>query len=130
MKNVKILIVEDENLSSLVLKKILVKKGEFENIFLAKNGIEAINMVKEKKFDLILMDVQMEEMDGLEATTIIRGINKHYQEVPILIITGFAMKGDKEKCLNAGATEYISKPVDNCILIETVKFQLEKFLKK
>ncbi len=132
MKDSKILIVEDDNLFVLVLKKLLVKKEGFKNknVFLAKDGVEAIKMAKEEKFDLILMDVQMEKMDGLEATAIIRGINKHYQEVPILIITGFAMNGDKEKCLESGATDYLSKPVDNKFLIETIKFHLEKFLKK
>jgi len=76
--------------------------------------------VKQHEFDLILMDMQMPVMNGFEATERIRQIPE-YKETPVIALTAFAMKGDREKCLEAGATDYIPKPIDSQEFIEKVK---------
>jgi CheY-like chemotaxis protein len=78
-------------------------------------------MAKQQPFDLILMDMQMPVMNGFEATEKIRKMPQ-YKETPIIALTAFAMKGDREKCLEAGATDYIPKPIDSKEFIEKVKY--------
>ena len=76
------------------------------------NGREALAALGSQKFDLVLMDVQMPEMDGLEATAAIRASERQSGgHVPIIAMTAHAMKGDRERCLEAGMDEYISKPI-------------------
>ena len=77
---------------------------------LAKNGVEAIAIAKEQPLDLILMDIQMPVMDGLEAIAQIR-LDPSLIEIPIIALTALAMEGDRDRCLAAGANEYISKPI-------------------
>ena len=84
-----------------------------------ENGEEALNIAKKEKFDLILMDMQMPIMNGFEATEALRQMTE-YKDVPIIALTAFAMKGDREKCLEAGATDYIPKPIDSKEFIEKV----------
>jgi CheY-like chemotaxis protein len=79
-------------------------------VSLARNGIEAVQLAKQQKPDLILMDIQMPEMDGLEATRRIR-TEADLDTIPIVAITALAMPGDREQCLAAGATDYLTKPV-------------------
>ena len=81
------------------------------DVILAKNGVEAVEMAKDHHPDIILMDIQMPVMDGLEATRLIRA-DKNLTEVPIIALTARAMQGDEERCLAAGASEYLSKPVE------------------
>lgn len=95
-----------------------------------ENGAEAVDQVSKQKFDLILMDMQMPVMNGFEATEKIRTIPE-YKDTPIIALTAFAMKGDKEKCLESGATDYIPKPIDSQEFVEKVKFYTsEKFIQK
>ncbi|MFZ0455954.1 MAG: response regulator [Ignavibacteriaceae bacterium] len=120
---VKILLVEDYKHSQIIVTRLL-KKNSFEHIVVVENGVEALEKVKEQKFDLILMDMQMPIMNGFEATEKIRELPE-YKDTPIIALTAFAMKGDREKCLDAGATDYIPKPIDSQEFIEKVKYYTE-----
>ena len=119
----KILLVEDYKHSQIIVTRLL-KKNNFESIVVVENGAEAIEEVKNQKFDLILMDMQMPVMNGFEATVKIR-LMSEYRDIPIIALTAFAMKGDREKCLEAGATDYIPKPIDSQEFIEKVKYYTE-----
>jgi signal transduction histidine kinase/CheY-like chemotaxis protein/HPt (histidine-containing phosphotransfer) domain-containing protein len=108
-----ILLAEDNTVNQIVASAILTKKGH--TVTLAENGkaaLTALEKQKEDPFDLVLMDVQMPEMDGLEATSLIRKREKTTGEhIPIIALTAHAMKGDKELCLKAGMDRYVSKPL-------------------
>jgi PAS domain S-box-containing protein len=104
----KILVAEDNEVNQMLVKTILGKLG-YEPEMVA-DGKAALSFVKEKKTDLIFMDVQMPEMDGLQATEEIRKLTELQQPV-IIAMTAFAMQGDKEKCLAAGMDDFITKPV-------------------
>ncbi|MCP5062367.1 MAG: response regulator [Ignavibacteriae bacterium] len=116
----KILMAEDYKHSQIIVTRLLKKNG-FENITVVENGKEALDICKQEKVDIILMDMQMPVMNGFEATGHIRDI-EGYEETPIIALTAFAMKGDREKCLEAGATDYIAKPIDSKEFIEKVKY--------
>jgi CheY-like chemotaxis protein len=120
---VKILLVEDYKHSQIIVTRLL-KKNNFESIVVVENGAEALDQVKKQKFQLILMDMQMPVMNGFEATEKIRQLPE-YKDTPIIALTAFAMKGDREKCLEAGATDYIPKPIDSQEFIEKVKHYTE-----
>jgi CheY-like chemotaxis protein/signal transduction histidine kinase len=120
---VKILLVEDYKHSQIIVTRLL-KKNSFESIVVVENGAEALEQVKKQNFHLILMDMQMPVMNGFEATEKIRQIPE-YKDTPIIALTAFAMKGDREKCLEAGATDYIPKPIDSQEFIEKVKHYTE-----
>lgn len=120
---VKILLVEDYKHSQIIVTRLL-KKNDFESIVVVENGQEALDAVKQQHYDLILMDMQMPVMNGFEATRKIREL-KEYKDVPIVALTAFAMKGDREKCLDAGATDYIPKPIDSQEFIQKVKYYTE-----
>jgi len=123
----KVLLVEDNPVNQIVATKMLEKIGlSFE---VEKNGEEAVNRMKIKhSFDLILMDCQMPVMDGYEATQTLREIekNKNTQRIPIIAMTANAMEGDKEKCIEAGMDDYVSKPVNQQALKETLAKWLNK----
>jgi CheY-like chemotaxis protein len=121
---VKILLVEDYKHSQIIVTRLL-KKNKFESIVVVENGQEALDEVKVQKYDLILMDMQMPVMNGFEATQKIRQLDE-YKNTPIVALTAFAMKGDREKCLEAGATDYIPKPIDSIEFIEKVKYYTKK----
>ncbi|HEV8080404.1 MAG TPA: response regulator [Chitinophagaceae bacterium] len=112
-----ILVAEDNLINQKVATKILNKLGYESDI--AKNGIQALEMSEEKAYDLILMDVQMPELDGLEATKIIR---KRPGKQPVIVaLTANAMKGDKEEFLDVGMDDYISKPTTMQSLVSVIK---------
>jgi CheY-like chemotaxis protein len=103
------LLAEDNPFNQAVATAILNKLGyQFD---MAENGAEAISMLEKKPYDVILMDVQMPEMDGLEATRIIRQ-TPTFQQPVIIAMTANAMQEDKEECLQAGMNDYLSKPVN------------------
>ncbi len=120
---VKILLVEDYKHSQIIVTRLLKKNG-FESIVVVENGQEALDAVMEQHYDLILMDMQMPVMNGFEATRKIREL-VDYKDIPIIALTAFAMKGDREKCLDAGATDYIPKPIDSQEFIQKVKYYTE-----
>lgn len=103
-----LLIVEDNEANALTFSSYLDAKG-YRTLF-AKNGQEAIAITKDKHPDLILMDIQMPVIDGLEAISQIR-LDPQVANIPIIALTALAMKGDRERCLGAGANGYLSKPV-------------------
>ncbi|MGB3225301.1 MAG: PAS domain S-box protein [Desulforhopalus sp.] len=106
------LVVEDEQINQQILQAILTKLGHRSTI--ASDGYLALNLLKTHRFDIVLMDVQMPELDGIEATRIIRTSENysHVQNIPIIALTAYAMAGDKDKCLEAGMDSYLAKPVD------------------
>ncbi len=116
----KILLAEDYKHSQIIVTRLLKKNG-FESIVVVENGEDAFKMARDQKFDLILMDMQMPIMNGFEATEKIREIAS-YKDTPIIALTAFAMKGDREKCIEAGATDYIPKPIDSKEFIDKVKY--------
>jgi PAS domain S-box-containing protein len=94
-------------------------------VILATNGQEAITIAKAQKPQLIFMDIQMPELDGLEATRQLRA-DQNFANIPIIALTALVMAGDRERCIQAGATDYLSKPVS----LKTLKATLEKWLPK
>ncbi len=116
----KILLAEDYKHSQIIVTRLL-KKNSYEDIVVVENGEDAVKMATGDKFDLILMDMQMPIMNGFEATEKIRQMPE-YKNIPIIALTAFAMKGDREKCLESGATDYIPKPIDSKEFIEKVKY--------
>jgi len=120
LKDLKVLLVEDNLINQKIT--LLSLKPLVREIETASNGKEALDMCSISKYDLILMDIQMPVMDGLEAASRIRqteaGTDNH---VPIIAITANAMLGDKEECLSAGIDDYISKPFQPAELIDKIK---------
>lgn len=112
-----ILLVEDNLMNQKFMSHILKRLGATFEI--AIDGKEAIEKIKKQKFDLILMDIQMPVMDGLEATKIIRN-QLNLKDIPIIALTAHAMKGDKEKCIEAGCNGYITKPIDQQKLVSEI----------
>jgi signal transduction histidine kinase len=114
----RILVVEDNQVNQKVVTAVLRKRGF--SIELANDGQEALSKLKTSDaFDLVLMDVQMPVLDGLEATRLIRKEHR-WKQLPIIAMTAHAMNGDKERCLEAGMSGYISKPVHPALLLSTV----------
>ena len=116
-----ILLVEDNEANVLTISDYLISQG-YKLIF-AHNGFEAIKMAKEKKPSLILMDIQMPLMDGLEATRRIRQ-EREIANIPIIALTALTMPGDRDKCLTAGVNEYMTKPINLKQLIGNIEKQL------
>ncbi|MCI0445515.1 response regulator, partial [bacterium] len=115
LANKKILIVDDDVRNIFALTSLLensVAKESNLQVFFAENGREGIERLKQHSdIDLILMDIMMPEMDGYETMRTIRAMQE-YSNLPIIALTAKAMKGDREKCIEAGASDYISKPVN------------------
>jgi len=105
-----ILLVEDNAVNQLVALRLLEKNGH--TVTVASNGRKALAALEEQPYDLILMDVQMAEMNGWEATQAIREKEKTTgQHIPIVAMTAHAMKGDEERCLAVGMDAYLTKPI-------------------
>jgi CheY-like chemotaxis protein len=122
----RILVVEDNQVNQKVVTTVLRKRGY--SIELACDGTEALAKLDQSAaFDLILMDVQMPVLDGLEATRLIRK-DPRWNGLPIVAMTAHAMSGDMERCLEAGMNGYISKPVHPSQLLETVDGYLHRTL--
>jgi PAS domain S-box-containing protein len=120
----RILLVEDNLLNQKLTKTLLEKAGY--QVDVAENGKQALAAVQTTSFDLILMDCQMPEMDGYETTQAIRRQERSGHHVPIIALTAHAMAGDREKCLEAGMDDYVSKPTNTTDLRRAVSQWLER----
>jgi CheY-like chemotaxis protein len=119
----KVLVVDDDVRNIFALNSVLERRGM--QVINASNGMDAIKLVESTEdLSLVLMDVMMPEMDGYETMRRIRG-NNRFRLLPIIALTAKAMKGDREKCLEAGASDYVAKPVDTAQLLSLVRMWLQ-----
>lgn len=118
-----ILLAEDNELNIITITDYLQSQGY--RVVVARNGIEAIERVRETRPNLILMDIQMPEMDGRQATRHIRA-DADLSTTPIIALTALTMPGDRERCLAAGADDYLSKPVSLDDLLQTIEAHLRR----
>src|SRR5580700_5473428 len=116
----RVLLAEDNPVNQEVALRLLERRGH--SVIVAENGKQALTAIERHKFDLVLMDVQMPEMGGLEATQLIREKEKSTGEhLPILAMTAHAMQGDRERCIAAGMDGYLAKPIDPKSFLQTVE---------
>jgi CheY-like chemotaxis protein len=116
----KVLLAEDNAVNRTLAKRLLEKHGH--TVVVVENGRQALKALEREKVDLVLMDVQMPEMDGLEATAAIRAQEKNTGgHLPIIALTAHAMKGDREKCLAAGVDDYLTKPIRTLDLFKAIE---------
>ena len=108
--------MEDNSVNRMLLDYTLKREGF--DVVTAVNGVEAMRSLDQKKFDVILMDIQMPGKDGVEVTREIRGTS--HKDVPVIALTANAMKGDREKYINLGLDDYLSKPIKKRDLVNTV----------
>ena len=114
----KILIVEDNDLNLKLFRDLLSAHGYETHE--TKDGLEAIGMVRALKPDLVLMDIQLPEISGLEITRQMKA-DEQLSRIPVIAVTAFAMKDDEEKILSAGCEAYISKPISILPFLDTVR---------
>ncbi len=121
----RVLVVEDNAVNQRLATRLLEKRGH--RVTVTANGREAVESVEKHTYDLILMDVQMPEMDGLEATAVIREREKRKgSHIPIIALTAHAMKGDRERCRAAGMDGYLTKPIRSQELDEVLETYLAR----
>jgi CheY-like chemotaxis protein len=104
-----IMIVDDDARNAFALSKLLADRGI--KVHIAVNGQKALEMLDKTPVDLVLMDIMLPGMDGYEITRRIRA-DQRFRHLPVLALTAKAMKGDREKCIAAGANDYLAKPID------------------
>ncbi len=120
-----ILLVEDELINKTLATTVLERKGWAVQV--ADNGLQALEILDKEIFDLVLMDIQMPKMDGYETTTAIRKIEKRTgAHTPIIAMTAYAIKGDREKCLASGMDGYISKPINPRKLCDEIESVIQR----
>ncbi|GEM_PF-3326051 len=124
-RNIRILIVEDNVMNQKLCQSILKKLGFQADV--AGNGKEAVEILEQRSYDLILMDAQMPEMDGIEATEVIRnpGSRVIRHDIPVIALTANAMSGDRERYIAAGMDDYVSKPIQTGELLTVMARQLK-----
>ncbi|UII79326.1 response regulator [Flagellimonas sp. CMM7] len=122
IKGKRILVVDDDMRNIYALETVL--EEEQVEVTIATNGVEAVDEIKSGEFDAVLMDIMMPVMDGYEATKRIREMG--HKQLPIIALTAKAMKGDREKCLEAGVSDYMSKPLDVEKLLSLLRVWLYK----
>ena len=111
----KILIAEDNDSNYILMTYILKKYYQFER---AKNGQEAVEMADKDEYDIVLMDIKMPIMDGLEAT---KAIKAKFPDLPVVALTANAFDSDRQLALEAGCNDFLSKPVSSEICLQTIK---------
>ena len=122
-RRLRILLAEDNPINQQVAMGYLTKFGH--RVDFAGNGLEALQAVKDLPYDLVFMDVQMPEMDGLEATRAIRALPIEQSQVHIIAMTANAMLGDRERCIDAGMNDYLSKPIQGELLHKAIEAMLQ-----
>lgn len=120
----KLLVAEDNIVNQKVVQGILRKINA--DVKMVDNGVEAVEALCENDYDLVLMDMQMPELDGLEATLKIRQLKSNMGKVPIIALTANAMKEDEDKCFEVGMNDYVAKPVKADLLIDKVNYWAKK----
>lgn len=116
----KILLAEDDRINQVVITRMLKEAGHV--VETVNNGVEALQVISEKNIDVVLMDIQMPEMDGIEAVKRVRKSEKGTaRHIPIIALTAYALQGDREKYLSVGMDDYIAKPVQTNSLLETIE---------
>lgn len=124
LSNVRVLIAEDNLFNQKVAVALLKKIGICADV--ANNGIEVLEMLEKNSYDMVLMDVQMPEMDGLEATKRIRAMKTEIRNIPIIAMTAHALKEFESQCLQVGMNDYLSKPIHSDALISIIQKYLPK----
>lgn len=126
LRPLRVLLVEDDRVTRLVATRLLEKFGH--GVTVAENGRRALDVLAEGEYDLVLMDIQMPEMDGLEATATIRNAPRFAAKaaIPIVAMTAYAMAGDRERFLASGMDDYVAKPVS----IEDLRAAIERAMTK
>lgn len=119
-----VLIVDDNELNCKLAKALLLAHG-FQ-IHSAINGNEALKLLDEEDFDLIIMDIALPDVDGLELTKQIKATKK-YKDIPVVAVTAFAMKADEERALKAGCVKFICKPISTIDFANTMEDVLRNF---
>jgi CheY-like chemotaxis protein len=118
----RVLVVDDDIRNVFAITAVLERQGM--EVVTAENGAEALAALQGRAdIEIALVDVMMPEMDGYETMTRIRALS-NYQKLPMIALTAKAMRGDRERCLEAGASEYIAKPVDNEQLLSMLRVLL------
>ena len=111
----KILVAEDNDSNFILMTYILKKYYQYER---ARNGQEAVEMVDKENFDIVLMDIKMPIMDGLEAT---RAIKEKHPDLPIIALTANAFDSDRQLAVEAGCNDFLSKPVSSDLCLKTIR---------
>lgn len=119
-----VLLAEDNPINQKLMSAVIERMGF--SLVIANNGVEAIKFLREEHFDLILMDIQMPEMDGLLTTKVIRSSDDPWRDIPIIALTAHAMEGNREHYLQTGMDGYVSKPIDIPALIHEIDQALIK----
>ena len=119
-KSLRILVADDNQVNQKVAQRMLERLGH--TVALANDGKEALAAIKTASFDLVMMDIQMPEMDGFEATQRVREWEAGKTHIPIIALTAHAMDSHREECLTAGMDSFLAKP----ILLESLKLELER----
>ena len=117
-----VLIVEDNELNMKLFNDLL--EGHGYATLQSRNGVEAVELARKNKPDLILMDIQLPEVSGLQVTQWIKA-DEELRAIPVIAVTAFAMKGDEEKIRQGGCEAYLSKPISVAKFLETVKNYLK-----
>ena len=123
-RRIRILVAEDNVTNQKVVVRMLEKMGFAADA--VANGREAVDNLKHFPYDLVLMDCQMPEMDGYEATAAIRSMEGDERHTPIIAVTAHVMKGDRERCLKAGMDDYVPKPIDATYLSEVIARHIQR----
>ncbi|WP_169568998.1 GAF domain-containing hybrid sensor histidine kinase/response regulator [Sneathiella limimaris] len=118
-KPLNILVAEDNEVNQLVIQQLLKKWGH--SVEIVPNGVEAVAKVASCQFDMVLMDIQMPEMDGHTATIEIRKLPGEVSKIPVVALTANAMYEERKKCLDSGMNDYLTKPVEEWVLQDTLK---------
>ncbi|MFC1467472.1 response regulator [Verrucomicrobiota bacterium] len=119
----KVLVAEDNKMNQIVVRRVLDKLGC--QTVLAANGVEAVERFAESEFDVVLMDCQMPEMDGYEAT---RKIHEQIVEMPVIAVTAHSLDADRKQCFDAGMVDHITKPIDESVVLQVLRKHLKDLI--